>query len=90
MNIKKEFKEALDDVDKMNLPDNIKKKVKDARICACDIIEHLDPLHIDSIDKIESIVNDLLKQHKKPQELHEHLNKGIDAKRILQCCQQEF
>lgn len=42
------------------------------------------------MDKLESIINDILRQHKKSQELYEHSNKGIDVEKIWHGCKQEF
>ncbi len=47
-------------VDAMNLPDGVKQKIKEAKYCAANICDHLDPVHMGSMATLKKIVEELI------------------------------
>lgn len=48
------------EVDAMNLPDKVKRKIKEAKYCAASICDHLNPMHIGSMASLKKIVSELI------------------------------
>jgi hypothetical protein len=51
---------AILEVDAMNLPDKVKRKIKETKYCAANICDHLDPIHMGSMTSLKKIVSELI------------------------------
>jgi hypothetical protein len=65
----------LKDLDRMNLDDDVKRAVEQARIEARGIIDRLEPRHIDGWPSLILVLEDCLENAKRNAEIFQHISR---------------